>query len=70
MTDQKYLEKRAIEYADKNCDQTIDPLMHSMLKAAVSFGWSLHLDHVYKTSFNPKQSLEDYVGGNILEDML
>lgn len=70
MTDQKYLEKRAIEYADKNCDQTIDPLMHSMLKAAVSFGWSLHYDYCYKTHFNPKQDLESYVGGNYPDDIL
>lgn len=64
------LQQKSIEYADKQVDHNVDPLTHSMIKAAVSFGWSLHSDYVYKTKFNARQSLEDYVGGNIPEDML
>ena len=70
MNSSNVLKQKSIEYADKQVDQTIDPLMHSMLKAAVAYGWELHKDFVYKTKFNARQSLEDYVGGNIPEDML
>ncbi len=64
MNDKQFLEKLAIEYADKQYEQTIDPLMHSMIKAAVCFGWELAMDRVYKTKFVRSQSLEDYIGGN------
>lgn len=70
MNSSNVLKQKSIEYADKQVDQTIDPLMHSMLKAAVSFGWSLHYDYCYKTHFNPKQDLESYVGGNYPDDIL
>ena len=70
MNDKDYLNQKAIHYADCQVTQEVEPLMHSMLKAAVSFGWDLAMDRVYKTKFNPKQDLESYIGGNYPEDML